>query len=341
MARKIVKYGLIGLTAYVLSVWIFKYLMVIWEQLNPPPPPPPTVAFGKLEPIELPDSVTDKQFTYKLETPQGTLPNFYPTVPVFALPPRKASLLALDNAKGLAKTLGFTNEPTPLEVDVYRFSKEVPTLLTLDINLINNTFALQYQWQNDEGILTQKGFVSEAEFTSLAKNTLKKIGLSSDDLASGRSQVTYLKAKANEFTLAFSLSEADFVRVDLFRADIEGIPVVCPKANTSNVSFIFSGSTDFNRQIILFEYNYFGVDYNSVATYPLKNVASAWEELQKGQAYIVNVKESETETITIRRVKLAFYDADFYQPFLQPVYVFEGDDDFLAYIPAISPEWIK
>jgi hypothetical protein len=160
------------------------------------------------------------------------------------------------------------------------------------------------------------------------------------DLENGPIQTTYLKAVANSLVPAVSLSEADFVRFDIYRQD-QIFPFVTPQFDEANVSVILSGSSDSEKRIIRLEYAYFPIDYNSYATYPLKPVETAWEELKQGKAYIARVKSSAPDEITVRRVFLALYDPDQYQPFIQPVYIFQGDDDFMAYVPAIAAEWLK
>jgi len=37
---------------------------------------------------------------------------------------------------------------------------------------------------------------------------------------------------------------------------------------------------------------------------------------------------------------LGYFDDFQFQPYLQPIYVFAGDDDFLGYVPAISSEFV-
>jgi len=340
LTRKIIKYGGLGLVSYIILGWIFRFGVILWRQFNPPPPPPPTVAFGKLKAIEFPASVTDRQFSYQLETPEGSLPSLSDRSAVYALPPKKASLLALDQAKALAKNLGFTDEPAPLSPEIYRFSKQLPALLTLNVHLINNTFILKYQWPADEGILRQSSFDSELAIRKKAKQTLQRLGLFGDDLETGETKITFLRASANTFIPAYSLSEADFVQVDFFRGEAE-VPIVTPSPDEGNISLIFSGSNQPSKEMILFKYDYFPVDYNSLATYPLKPIESAWEDLEQGLAFIAQAKETAGETTVIRRIELALYDSDRYQPYMQPVYVFMGDDDFMAYVPAILPEWIE
>ncbi|KKQ73667.1 MAG: hypothetical protein US95_C0050G0001, partial [Candidatus Woesebacteria bacterium GW2011_GWB1_38_5] len=45
--------------------------------------------------------------------------------------------------------------------------------------------------------------------------------------------------------------------------------------------------------------------------------------------------------IVIRKVYLAYYDPDQYTEYYQPVIVFEGDDDFTAYVSAIIDDYIE
>ena len=342
VTRQIIKYGALGIVAYIILTSFLKFTVQLWKKLHPPAPPPPTVAFGKLQAIVFPSSVSDRKFSYRLETPNGMLPKVGDRATVYALPPKTANLLALDHAKTLAKKLGFAEEPQQISADTYRFSKALPALLTLDFNLVYDTFTMKYQWPNDETILTQKQFSSEAVLIKQTQQILKEIGLLAPDLETGQTSVSFLRASANAFIPALSLSEADFVKVDYFRASPEqNTPVVTPIPPNGNITFIFSGSDAKGKQIVLFKYHYFPVDFNSQATYPLKPVATAWDQVQNGQAYVAAVSSKAADTIVIRRIYLGLYDSDQFQPYLQPVYVFQGDEDFVAYVPAVNSQWIK
>jgi hypothetical protein len=50
---------------------------------------------------------------------------------------------------------------------------------------------------------------------------------------------------------------------------------------------------------------------------------------------VVNGRPNQAN-ITIKKMFLAYYDPDEYQPYLQPVYVFVGDNDFVGYVPAVE-----
>ena len=38
---------------------------------------------------------------------------------------------------------------------------------------------------------------------------------------------------------------------------------------------------------------------------------------------------------------LGYYDPDVYQEYLQPMYVFLGDNNFVAYLPAITDDYFN
>ena len=77
---------------------------------------------------------------------------------------------------------------------------------------------------------------------------------------------------------------------------------------------------------------------DETATYPLKKSKEAWEELKDGKAYVASPGDGRTQVV-IRKVFLGYYDSEEYQSYLQPIFVFEGDGNFVAYVPAVNPQW--
>ena len=43
----------------------------------------------------------------------------------------------------------------------------------------------------------------------------------------------------------------------------------------------------------------------------------------------------------VRNVSLAYYDSVIPQNYLQPIYVFEGDGNFIGYVSAIDLFWVE
>jgi len=281
------------------------------------------------------------KLSFKLETIQGGLPKLPPVGKVYFMPKEGPNLLALERAGEKAQKMGFRSQPEKISQTIYRWTNQKipPTTLEMDINTGN--FHLRYPYETDQELLTGKNLPANQQAASEAKNFLSTNGLLTDDLATGSAEFDYLRFTPPSLTPAISLSEADFVRVNLFRANLDGLKILPPNPKESLISFLFSGSREFGKRIIEVNYNYFPIEKEIFATYPLKPINTAWQELQGGQGFIANFGQNEQGQITIRQIYLSYYDAKDPQNFLQPIYVFEGDRNFFAYVPAVDPKWTE
>jgi hypothetical protein len=77
-----------------------------------------------------------------------------------------------------------------------------------------------------------------------------------------------------------------------------------------------------------------------MATYTLKPSSQAWEELTSGKGYILKYPAIGT-TVTVRSIRLAYYDSFEPQTYLQPIFVFEGDEGFMGYVAAVASAWTE
>ena len=67
----------------------------------------------------------------------------------------------------------------------------------------------------------------------------------------------------------------------------------------------------------------------------------AFSELQEGKAFIPsNSNNANISNISIRNVLLGYYMGENRQDYLLPIVVFEGDNNFIAYVSAVKDEWI-
>lgn len=169
---------------------------------------------------------------------------------------------------------------------------------------------------------------------------IQQFSLNRDDLTGGPVSVSFLKLIGDRLTPTTSLSQSDAERVDIFRKPIGTIALFTPVPDQGPISIIFSGSTNTKKRIIQFAYTYWPIDYQTNATYPLKTSNLAWTELQQGQGYIARYPTNSTTAI-VRNVYLGYYDSFDPQNYLQPIFVFEGDNGFLGYVPAVTSEWIE
>ena len=313
----------------------------IWRKFNPPSPPPPTVAFGKLPKLVFPanSSAAGKKLSYTLEAIQGGLPKLATVSKVYFMPKESANLLALDRAKEKAQKMGFRSSAVKVTETIYRWNNQLIPPTTLDIDINTGGFHLKYPYETDQSLLTAKSLPTNQQAAQEAKSFLINNGLLTDDLATGSAEFDYLRFNPPTLTPAISLSEADLIRVNLFRANLDDLKIFPPNPRESSVFLLFSGSREMGKRIIEIDYNYFPIERQTFATYPLKPIAVAWQEVQDGKSYLANLGQNEQGQITIRQVYLAYYDSKDPQNFLQPIYVFEGDRNFFTYVAAVDPKW--
>lgn len=332
-ARGTIKYTI----AFVIFLIVAKFLWNIgsglYLQVFPPAPAPPEIKWGTLPLLQFPDKSGLPKFNFTLQTATGELPKLSPTLPVYFVPKQQISFLKLEEAQNLSRSLGFEGEGEPLSETIYRFSKK-DSSLTLDINTVNKTLSVNYRLSDSPELLTLKPR-SQEEAANYVRSFLSSGQLYADDLREGSTVFEYLKVEGDTLVGASSLSEANFIRVSLTRAPINDIPLVTPYKNHSNVWFLVTGDTSSSKKIIAGEYHYFPISLEQSSTYPIKNAKQAWDELVSGNSYIANYPANSTN-ITIRKIYLAYFDSPNPQGFLQPIIVFEGDENFSAYVPAVA-----
>lgn len=339
--RKIIKYGAISLVVFIIFRSILLSGLRYWRKLHPPPPPPPTVGFGKLPKIEFPESrFKEEKLVYRLETITGGTPNLGEKAKVYFIPTKKLNLLALDRAKAQAMRMGFSGQAQKISETLYRWQKEEVLFVTLEMDIVNNNFTIKKNWQGDQTLLSEKILLTKEQAVVETKNFLTRSGFLTEFLERGKAEVSLLRFVPPNLVPAVSLSETDFIKVNLFSENLDNLPVLSENQKEALVSFLLSGSRDGKKRILEVDYTHFPITKDIFATYPLKTSAQAWEELKRGQGFIANLGENKRE-ITIRKIYLAYFESRFPKNYLQPIYAFEGSNEFVAYVPAISPEWTE
>lgn len=342
LSRKIIRYGLYLLILIIVGRIAWWGVTKVYTQLNPPEPPKASTAFGKLPLLPFPEKPKLENIAYKLETAEGSLPTFPEIINVYEMPQAQSSIQGLEAAKEKARGFGFSPEGK-LVVDsvpnVYLFKKpDKPSSFT--INIITGVFSISYDIASDPGVLSQVP-PAPSPAVSSAHSYLGRGGLDQPDLT-GTETVQLLRIEGGKFVPAISLSEAQVTKVNVFRKkyggkdETDGYPAVTPDMPEANVWFMFSGR---GSDILASEYHYFSVKEDSFETYPIKTADKAWEELKSGKGYIANPGDRKSNEVVVRKVYLGYYDPGQYTPFYQPVVVFEGDNGFFAYVPAVTDEF--
>jgi hypothetical protein len=338
MARRVIRYSIYVVILLIVGRILFGLGVGLFKLIFPPPAPEPTVAFGKLPALPFPTTGSPTDINYTLETPEGNLPELPEQGIIYFMPQVTSTLSALDTARNKAQRLGFstTGHQLPNVETVYVFShSDLPVNLT--INIVTGVFSISYDVSADPSVTVNIPPTPEAA-SAQVRSILSRAGLLEDDLEEGPLKYDFQKIQAGNVTEASSLSEADMIKVNLFRKAYteDEIPAVTANPDEANVWFSLSGSRERGKEVILAEYHYFPVDEETNATYPLKTAEQAWEDLKSDKAYIAR---GANENVTVRRIYVGYYDGNRYSEFYQPVIVFEGDNDFVAYVPAVTDEF--
>lgn len=335
-ARKSLRYFIYFVIFIIIARFSLNIVITIYKKIFPPAPTPPTVAFDILTPLPFPEK-EKINLNFSLETPEGGLPIFSDQADVYFMPKPSANLLSLDFSKSKVQKLGFNTDALEVSDSIYRFyHKSSPSNIEMDI--ISGSFSINYDLASDPSPLTVRPAQPEVGITQI-RTFLSGANLMPPDIT-GIVKHKFLKAQGNGFIEALSLSDANLVRLDFFRRNYSDLPIVTNEPNKANIWFMVSGFRERGKDVIAGEYHYFSVDESQLATYPIKTSEMAWQELNSGNYYLAsNSALTEGTNVKIRKIYLAYYDPGVYTEFFQPVVVFEGDNDFTAYVPAVTSDY--
>lgn len=334
VSRIVIKWGFILLVALMVGRMVVGGL-IAWYRAANPVIPPPTVGFGIIPPLQFPENKYPG-LTYTLETVTGTLPVFETQADVMHIPRERPNLLAMERSSKEAVSLGFNVSPEKASDVTYRWRLQAPIPSTLTMQIYDGRFLVETDWASNPNFLSERNLPAKAQAIKDAKDVVRRVASGSgEDLIDDAALLTYLKGNAGMFQPAISLSDADFVRVDLFRAPHKGLyPFVTPVPDHGIVRVVLSGNQRLAK-VVYVNYNYAALDMTRVETYPLKPVEQAWQELQDGRGYVAHIDKGVTQAV-VRRVELGYYDSFEPQEYAQPVYIFSGDNDFVAYVQAVK-----
>lgn len=343
VSRKAIKFGSIAFVAITILWYLGGAAIRFYKAMNPSAPPPPGMEFGALPAIGFPKETARPKLT--LELPTGVIPKFSDRAVVYFAPTKRSGFLDADRAVETARALNFVFKPDIPSETRYVWTNQDQLASKLDMDIISGHFKLSRSWQNNPALLTLSNFISDQQVTNDAMNYLRKTNLMPDDIDK-QQKIIYLKGESGKMVPAISLSDADFVQIDLFRNSIEEInpttkavvasyPFYRPDPDYGLVRVVVSGSRDINQQIVFLDYEYTKVEYTMTGSYPIKTGEQAWQELSGGGGY-VTVKGPKTGTVAVRRILLGYYDSDQPQRYEMPIYIFLGDQGFTAYVSAVA-----
>lgn len=340
LSRQAVKVGAIVIVTIIVLQVLITSSIKWWKAMNPPLPTPPSVGFGRLPQLKFPtQTAKDKPQIYTLQTPGGRFPNFGDRAKVFLVVQNSRSIMASEKAKKIAQSFDFVFKETKLKDEVYRWTKSNPIEASLDVNLNDYNLKISSDYLSRPELLKNKELPQGERASDLIKLSLSRASLLADDVATSSGKIAYLKSLGGELFPAESYSDADFIKVDINRVPIDNIYQMYTATGDGIISGVVSGVLKGTDSIVDLAYRYHTIDYQQFHTYPLRTAVYAWNILQKGEGYIVN--KGLTSEAVVRSVTLGYYDSFDSQEYLQPIYIFTGDNNFIGYVSAVDPAYLE
>lgn len=292
-----------------------------------------SVSFGKIPKLDLGEGIVpEKGIEYSLETISGDLPKLTTTLKVFEVKEPLPGFANLDDAKKIAEKAEFLNQPTSVSGGLASFFDKTGSK-TMRVELASQNFAIQSDYLHNQLIITSKPSSDNTELEE-AKKLFRAIGLSRADFPDDKTATHNLKIDGGRLVEALSVSSANLVQVAFSRADIDKIPVYSLDSKNPKVWVLATG-----KNIVAAQWSLWNVQKHKFATYPLKGVSKAYEELQAGKG-VMN-KSIETNVLPIRDISLGYLETKTLQKYLQPVYVFRSDEGLLIFISAVDDKWLQ
>jgi len=336
-SRQVIKYGGSGLIIFVVLWTLISTIYKAYVAMHPPYVAP-TVKYGVIPKIVFPEKGFDKK-TFTFEYANDTAPNLKDQVKVYILYKSNDTFLALTNYTKTAQKMGFTSQPKEVSTGVYEFDNDNLNQ-TLRVNVLDGSFKMSYPYKSDQTLLNPKSMPSKDDIISQASSFLKTAGELNDDLEQGDKKVSYWQIQSDGLKSVTSIAEANLARVDFYRKDLDDTyKILSTDNNQSSVSVLVTGSDVDAKRIVEVNFKDINIDRESFSTYPIKTIQQAMDQLNNGDYWPVS--DTSSQNVTIRKAYLAYLEPVALSNYLQPIFVFEGDGNFRAYVPAVTDQYIK
>ena len=362
--KKFLRYFVLIVSSYYLVIYIIfpggvRLIKSLFTKRVPPNP-----IYNQLDQLEfVKKKINNENPTYVLNTQNAKLPNNLPiTMKVYKFKPQQYSYLAGKNASAEAAVLGFYDKDlrSDLSGDVYSW-RNSRTMSTLTININSRELNLDTEL-NGKSSNFVKGSINKDSAREKAIETMSSIYRFKDGLYSkGNQNVKLGYYIGNKVYETEDQTEAQLALVYFYRS-IEEYPILGPDPSKGLMKIVVSKNSKtpnpLNNPIL--EANYWEIETETKAMYPIINVEEAWNMVLNNKAVITQITPKKSnpfdvyypvsvEKIMIDNIYLAYYETPKYQKYLQPIYVFSGKfttrgtegGDIVLYFPAITGEWTK
>ncbi|MCA9390429.1 hypothetical protein KC571_03415, partial [candidate division WWE3 bacterium] len=242
-------------------------------------------------------------------------------------------------------------------------------LRKLTMDATNLHFQYTYNFVVDPTVFSLNAFVSEDLAVNTARDILARLEILEGSLGMDLDQENYtaqqLRFDGTKLVQSTTLFNTSAIRVDYFRSPLDTVPMVSPHFYVSPVNITISSKAnqtniDYYPQILELNYSYWRIEKTKFGTYPIVSADIAYTQFEQNYSrYLVFAGEEDDpqvsyvdkkiNIVSTREAELGYYNPEKYQQYLQPVWIFKGKAtietgqqlDFVAYVPAVSAEWIQ
>lgn len=336
--KTIIKWGAVGLTLLIIIFFLFKGGTIVKDIFYPAKPIPPTVGFGKLPTIEFPTGKYIKTYNYSLDTLTGEYPEFPDKIKVFQMVPSEGDLLALKKTQDKLAKVSFYSKPVKISKDVYKWNDGSKIMREISYNLLTSDFTLTSSYLSDSSVLGARNLPDSENAKTIAQSFLANMDSFPTDIDTTKTQAYLYAINGNQLVGSSSLSGSQIVQVHFFQSDVDKKKIYYSVPGGSMV-YVSVASGDYGPQIVAVNFSHQYVSDKS-ETYPLKSAKEALNQLKSGGGYIA-LYNGNDEDISVKNISLGYYIGENKQDYLMPIIIFEGEDNFVAYVSAVKDGWLN
>jgi hypothetical protein len=346
--KKIILISVVVTIIYYIGVFALRSGKAIWDKIFPPKDSPIEAKWGKLPALQMISKEIKGTPEYILETTSGSLPTLPDRALVYKFKPPEKNLLAEQQMKNIAETLGF--KEAQVKSDLANFNwVDGNNKRTMSANVVTKDINLKTDPNRLSSELSKSPTINETDAKNAVNNFLKsKLLLNQDELSSVEyttipSVVAFGKYKDNKLFP----NTSKIIKVNVNRR------IIIPKTKPTDKDKIYKilGNNPLNPNISIFvtnsstvykmpdiNYNYHEIltDTSNKSEYPLASVNTVWSEvISQGKGVVAYAQldsddyyststDYEIEKISIQDIYLAYYEPREVTSYMQPIYVFEG-----------------
>jgi len=338
-ARKMLPFLVLIVLIFLIFFYALK-LFFLYFQLNRPKPLSINPIFNKISQPKISGASSSAGLNFTLDTIEGEPVTATETAKIYFLPESTSRFGIREKAYLIAKTFGF--DTTVIKHNLVNDSSYVfnDDKQNLSIDITNFNFKYIYQFASDKNLFDNTRIPAKGEIEEKATSFLKQINRYPEELAQGKSNIIYLRYDPlyKRLSVAARPQDANVVEIDFYRPDIDGFSTVSPTYFNSQNSMIMVFHAD-DFKILKAQVQFFEKSDEQVGIYPVKTGSQAWNDLKTGKGIVVSSSNS-FKNIIIQKMFYGYFDPDFYQEYLQPVYIFLGDGNFVGYVSAITADYL-